>query len=144
MTVSGVVVTHGPHADLERCLASLAPQVDELLVVANKPLELELPANARLIENERPRGFSANVNLGVADTSGDPGALDLFWLPQVRNGRHAEGPFENMWRAMATDCKISSPLSPNCGVPLELPVAVRSKPIAQLARYIARVSPARG
>ena len=58
--------------------------------------------------------------------------------------RHAEGPFENMWRAMATDCKISSPLSPNCGVPLELPVAVRSKPIAQLARYIARVSPARG
>ena len=71
MTVSGVVVTHGPHADLERCLASLAPQVDELLVVANKPLELELPANARLIENERPRGFSANVNLGVADTSGE-------------------------------------------------------------------------
>jgi ATP-dependent DNA ligase len=45
---------------------------------------------------------------------------------------------------MATDCKTSSPLSPNCGVPLELPVAVRSKPIAQLARYIARVLPARG
>jgi hypothetical protein len=37
------------------------------------------------------------------------------------------GPFENMWRAMATDCKISSPLSPNSGVPLELRVAVRSK-----------------
>ena len=35
-------------------------------------------------------------------------------------------------------------ISPNCGVPLELPVAVRSKPIAQLARYIARVPPARG
>ena len=45
---------------------------------------------------------------------------------------------------VASDGKISSPLSPNCGVPLELPVAVRSKPIAQLARYIARVSPARG
>jgi hypothetical protein len=45
---------------------------------------------------------------------------------------------------MATDCEILSPLSPNCGVPLELPVAVRSKPIAPLARYIARVSPARG
>jgi hypothetical protein len=83
-------------------------------------------------------------DMGEIAASGDPGALDLFWLPQVRNGRHAEGPFENMWRAMATDCKISSPLSPNCGVPLELPVAVRSKPIAQLARYIARVSPARG
>ena len=71
MTVSGVVVTHGPHADLERCLASLAPQVDELVVVANKPLELSLPSKARLIENERPRGFSANVNGGVADTSGE-------------------------------------------------------------------------
>jgi GT2 family glycosyltransferase len=71
VTVSGVVVTHGPHADLERCLASLAPQVDELVVVANKPLELEVPGNARLIENERPRGFSANVNLGIADTSGE-------------------------------------------------------------------------
>ena len=71
MTVSGVVVTHAPHADLERCLASLAPQVDELVVVANKPLELSLPSKARLIENERPRGFSANVNGGVADTSGE-------------------------------------------------------------------------
>ena len=71
MTVSGVVVTHGPSADLARCLASLAPQVEELLVVANTPLELELPSNARLIKNERPRGFSANVNRGVADTSGE-------------------------------------------------------------------------
>jgi GT2 family glycosyltransferase len=27
--------------------------------------------NARLVENDRPRGFSANVNRGVAQTSGD-------------------------------------------------------------------------
>src|ERR1700740_1237436 len=65
-------------------------------------------------------------------------------MPSWPIRRHAEGLLEHMWRAMATDCKILSPLSPNCGVPLELPVAVRSKPIAQLARYIARVSPARG
>jgi GT2 family glycosyltransferase len=71
MTISGVVVTHGPNADLDRCLASLAPQVEELVVVANKPMALELPSNARLIENERPRGFSANVNRGVADTTGE-------------------------------------------------------------------------
>jgi N-acetylglucosaminyl-diphospho-decaprenol L-rhamnosyltransferase len=71
LSVSGVVVTHEPDADLKRCLAALAPQVAELLVVANLPLELELPSNGRLIENDRPRGFSANVNRGVAQTSGD-------------------------------------------------------------------------
>jgi N-acetylglucosaminyl-diphospho-decaprenol L-rhamnosyltransferase len=71
VTVSGIVVTHGPHPDLDRCLAALAPQVEELVVVANLPLELELPSNARLVENERPRGFSANVNRGVGETSGE-------------------------------------------------------------------------
>jgi N-acetylglucosaminyl-diphospho-decaprenol L-rhamnosyltransferase len=38
-------------------------------VVANVPLELSPPANARLIANERRLGFAANVNRGVADTS---------------------------------------------------------------------------
>jgi N-acetylglucosaminyl-diphospho-decaprenol L-rhamnosyltransferase len=68
VSTSGVVVTHDPHPDLGRCLASLAPQVEELVVVANLPLELELPSNARLVENVRPQGFSANVNRGVAET----------------------------------------------------------------------------
>jgi N-acetylglucosaminyl-diphospho-decaprenol L-rhamnosyltransferase len=36
-------------------------------VVANLPLGVELPA-ARLIVNERPAGFGANVNRGVAET----------------------------------------------------------------------------
>jgi GT2 family glycosyltransferase len=40
-------------------------------VVANLPLALELPANARLVENQRPRGFAANVNRAVAETSGE-------------------------------------------------------------------------
>ena len=71
MTVSGIVVTHGHHPDLDRCLAALAPQVEELVVVANLPLELELPENARLVENDCPRGFSANVNRGVDETNGD-------------------------------------------------------------------------
>ena len=69
--VSGVVVTHEPDHDLEDCLAALAPQVRELVIVANLPLEIELPPNARLVQNERPRGFSANVNRGVAETSGE-------------------------------------------------------------------------
>jgi GT2 family glycosyltransferase len=71
MSISGVVVTHDPHPDLGPCLASLAPQVEELVVVANLPLELELPSSVRLVENERPQGFSANVNRGVAETRGE-------------------------------------------------------------------------
>jgi N-acetylglucosaminyl-diphospho-decaprenol L-rhamnosyltransferase len=71
MSVDAIVVTHGPNPDVPRCLAALAPQVDELLVIANLPLELDLPPNARLVENERPLGFGANVNRGVAETSGE-------------------------------------------------------------------------
>jgi N-acetylglucosaminyl-diphospho-decaprenol L-rhamnosyltransferase len=70
-SVSGVVVTHEPRPDLESCLAALAPQVDDLVVVANLPLAIELPQNARLVQNERPHGFSANANRGVAETAGE-------------------------------------------------------------------------
>src|SRR5262249_51774703 len=59
------------HPDLEHCLATLGPQVDELVVIANLPLSTELPARARLLENEHPRGFGANVNRGVASTESD-------------------------------------------------------------------------
>jgi GT2 family glycosyltransferase len=71
VSVAGIVVTHGPHPDLKRCLAALAPQVDELVVVANLPLDVNLPTDARLIENDRPVGFGANVNRGVAETEAD-------------------------------------------------------------------------
>jgi GT2 family glycosyltransferase len=71
VSVAGVVVTHEAHADLERCVAALQPQVDELVVVANLPLDGELPDGARLLENDRPRGFAANVNRGVAETTGE-------------------------------------------------------------------------
>jgi N-acetylglucosaminyl-diphospho-decaprenol L-rhamnosyltransferase len=71
VSVSGIVVTHGSNPDLDRALASLAPQVDELLVIANLPLELDLPSKARLFENERPVGFGENVNRGVAETRGE-------------------------------------------------------------------------
>ena len=65
-SVAGVVVTHGPHPGLERCLASLAPQVAELVVVANPPA----PAvDARVIVNDRPLGFAANANIGIEATS---------------------------------------------------------------------------
>ena len=71
MSVAGVVVTHGPSPDLQECLATLSPQVDELVVVANLPLRLDLPGSAKLIENEQPVGFSANVNRAVRETSAE-------------------------------------------------------------------------
>ena len=71
MSVAGIVVTHGPSPDLQECLATLSPQVDELVVVANLPLRLDLPGSAKLIENEQPVGFSANVNRAVRETSAE-------------------------------------------------------------------------
>jgi N-acetylglucosaminyl-diphospho-decaprenol L-rhamnosyltransferase len=64
--VAGVVVTHGPDPDLSRCLAALAPQVDELVVVANPPAP---EVTAQLIVNDRALGFAANANKGIAATS---------------------------------------------------------------------------
>jgi N-acetylglucosaminyl-diphospho-decaprenol L-rhamnosyltransferase len=69
VSVAAVVVTHGETSDLPACLAALAPQVDELVVVANLPgAAPELPHGARLIENERPLGYAANANRGIAAT----------------------------------------------------------------------------
>jgi GT2 family glycosyltransferase len=63
--VAAVVVTHGPDPKLDRCLEALAPQVDELVVVANPPA----PAvDARLIVNDKAFGFAANANKGIAAT----------------------------------------------------------------------------
>jgi GT2 family glycosyltransferase len=65
-SVAGVVVTHGPDPELERCLEALRPQVDELVVVANPPApEVE----ATLIVNEKALGFAANANKGIVATS---------------------------------------------------------------------------
>lgn len=71
MSVAAIVVTHGPHPDLERCLLSLVPQVDELVVIANLRLEPDLPAGARLLQNQKPVGFGANVNRGVRETNAE-------------------------------------------------------------------------
>ena len=67
MSVAGVVVTHGPDPHLPRCLETLTPQVGELVVVANPPAPAA--AAAKLIVNERPLGFAANANRGIAETA---------------------------------------------------------------------------
>jgi N-acetylglucosaminyl-diphospho-decaprenol L-rhamnosyltransferase len=71
--VSGVVVSHGHARELEHSLPALAPQVDELVVVANVPgsVPAELPPGVRVIENARPLSFAANANVGAAATKHD-------------------------------------------------------------------------
>jgi N-acetylglucosaminyl-diphospho-decaprenol L-rhamnosyltransferase len=75
MKVSGVFVTTGPGEAgmLRDSLPALHAQVDELVVVANgaggRPESL--PPDVRVVENDRPLGFSANVNKGIAATSGE-------------------------------------------------------------------------
>jgi len=73
MKVSAVVISHGHADELARSLPALAPQVDELLVIANIPGSLppELPVGAHVLENERPLSFAANANLGAAQTEHD-------------------------------------------------------------------------
>ena len=66
MSVAGVVVTHGRHPELERCLDALRPQVDELVVVANPPAP---DVDDTLIVNEKDAGFAANANAGISATS---------------------------------------------------------------------------
>jgi N-acetylglucosaminyl-diphospho-decaprenol L-rhamnosyltransferase len=70
--ISAVVISHGHAEELEHSLPALAPQVDELLVIANTRGSLgRLPDGARVLENEAPTSFAANANKGFANTSGD-------------------------------------------------------------------------
>jgi GT2 family glycosyltransferase len=70
--VSAVVVSHGHARELERLLPALAPQVEELVVVANLPGSAgAVPEGVRVVENERPLSFAANANRGFAATSGE-------------------------------------------------------------------------
>ena len=92
MKVSAVVISHGHADELTRSLPALASQVDELLVIANIPGSLppELPEGARVLENERPRSFAGNANLGAENTEHElvlianpdavpePGAVDIL------------------------------------------------------------------
>ncbi len=71
MTVSAVVVSHGHAVELERSLAALAPQVDQIVVVSNLPGSIGVvPSGVRVVENPEPRSLAANVNAGIGATSG--------------------------------------------------------------------------
>jgi GT2 family glycosyltransferase len=68
--VSAVVISHGHARELEHSLPALAPQVDELLVIANLPgsVPVELPPGTRVHENTVPLSFAANANVGADNT----------------------------------------------------------------------------
>jgi GT2 family glycosyltransferase len=72
MKVSTVVVSHHHRAELAESLPALRPQVDEIVVIANLPGSDPADATGiRVIANERPLSFAANVNAGVAATVGE-------------------------------------------------------------------------
>jgi N-acetylglucosaminyl-diphospho-decaprenol L-rhamnosyltransferase len=67
VSVAAVVVVHEPEPELSRCLAALIPQVQELVVIDN--LGETVVQGVPVIANERPAGFAANANRGIAATS---------------------------------------------------------------------------
>jgi GT2 family glycosyltransferase len=70
--ISGVVVSHGHARELESSLPALAPQVDELVAVANVPGSLPADLHgARVLENARARSYAANLNAAFAVTTGE-------------------------------------------------------------------------
>jgi N-acetylglucosaminyl-diphospho-decaprenol L-rhamnosyltransferase len=72
VSVSAVVVSHGHAHELRTSLAALAPQVDELVVIANVPGSVPDDVHgARVLVNARPLPFAANANLGIANTRGE-------------------------------------------------------------------------
>ena len=68
MSVAAIVIFTPGDPGPGPCLESLAPQVDELVLVAN-PGGSPSTAGARVVANESTLGFGANINLGVAATS---------------------------------------------------------------------------
>jgi hypothetical protein len=71
VSVSAVVVSHGHAMELGRSLPELVRQVDETVVVANMAGSVgQVPPGVRVLANPKPQPLAANVNLGIAATSG--------------------------------------------------------------------------
>jgi N-acetylglucosaminyl-diphospho-decaprenol L-rhamnosyltransferase len=72
VSVAGIVVSHGHAEQVARLVPLLQPQIDELVVIENVPGSVgELPRGVRVLRNERPLTFAANVNQGTAATTGE-------------------------------------------------------------------------
>jgi GT2 family glycosyltransferase len=72
VSVSAIVVSHGHADEVERLVPVLRAQVDELVLIENLPGSVRgEPDEARVLRNVRPLSFAANVNQGIAATSGE-------------------------------------------------------------------------
>jgi N-acetylglucosaminyl-diphospho-decaprenol L-rhamnosyltransferase len=69
MRVAAIVISHGNAPEVAQSLPALAPQVDEVVVIANIPGSV--PEGVDAVENTRPLGFAANINLGLKRTGAD-------------------------------------------------------------------------
>jgi N-acetylglucosaminyl-diphospho-decaprenol L-rhamnosyltransferase len=70
--ISAIVVSHGHRSELAESLPAVAPHVDELVVIANVPgSEPQEACGARVIHNESALSFAANLNKGIAQTTGE-------------------------------------------------------------------------
>jgi GT2 family glycosyltransferase len=89
--ISAIVVSHGHRAELAESLPALAPQVDEIVLVANVPGSVPDDLHgARVLANDRPLSYAANLNRGIAETGGElvlvnnpdavpgPGAIEVL------------------------------------------------------------------
>ena len=72
MSVSAIVASHGHAEQVEELVPLLLPQVDELVLIENLPGSVfGEPGATRVLRNARPLPFAANVNQGIAATSGE-------------------------------------------------------------------------
>jgi len=69
VSVAAVVIWTPGDPDPGPCLESLAPQVDELVLVANPGGSPSAPGKTQVLRNERTLGFGANINRGIAATT---------------------------------------------------------------------------
>jgi N-acetylglucosaminyl-diphospho-decaprenol L-rhamnosyltransferase len=69
VNVAAVIVSHGHPQELAASLPALRPQVDELVVIAN--VSGSVPDGVEAVHNDRPLGFGANLNKGIALTAAE-------------------------------------------------------------------------
>jgi GT2 family glycosyltransferase len=70
--ISAIVVSHRHHAELAESLPALAPQVDEIVLVANVFGSLPHDTHgARVVQNAEPLSYAANLNRAIAETTGE-------------------------------------------------------------------------
>jgi len=105
MRVSAVVVSHGHRSELAASLPALRPQVDELIVIANVPGSAPAEQDVRVISNKRPQSFAANLNAGIAATTGE---LVLAANPDAVPERDAVGILHDFMEARPR-CGIAGP-----------------------------------